>query len=199
MDNYFGVVSYLRDINRILGLLDVETSSESAVPDHGHGRLDVLGVGLRETVLGGFLQSRHGGRLVDVLLTAGPPMEESRILEDPGVAMPDLEGHLVPGQGLLGEDGESGATDPGRGSDETLVDDFVVETHGFKNLPETFFINFKIARYSRSKQLGFHLPKVSFFIIELSCICDKRASIEILISKVLYLTSLCGATMQRKY
>ena len=98
--------------------------------------------------------------------------------------MPDLEGHLVPGQGLLGEDGESGATDPGWSSDEALVDDFVVETHGFKNLPERFFISFNLRCIKEglvAKELVFHLPKVSLFIIELSCIYDKRASIEILI------------------
>ena len=39
--------SYLRNINRVFGLLDVEPSSEGAVSNCGHGGLHVLGVGLR--------------------------------------------------------------------------------------------------------------------------------------------------------
>jgi hypothetical protein len=68
-------------------LFDQKTSTQCAVPDRGHGRLHVLGVGVGEAVLGGLLQRGDGRRLVDVLLAARAPVEESGVLQDPRVAV----------------------------------------------------------------------------------------------------------------
>ena len=72
-------------------------------------------------------------------------MEESRILQDPWVAMPDLEGHLVPGQGLLGQDCKGRSTDPWWRANEALVDDLIVEANSLKNLEMKFkLLHFRI-------------------------------------------------------
>jgi hypothetical protein len=86
---------YLRNVDWVFRLLDVEPSPEGAISNGGHGSRHVLGVSVREAVLGGLLQGRDGGRLVDVLLAAGSPMEESGILKDTGIAVADLESDLV--------------------------------------------------------------------------------------------------------
>ena len=87
--------SHLRNVNRSFRLLNVEPSSESTISDGCHWGCDVLGVSLGQSVLRGLLEGRDGCWLVDVLLAAGSPVEESRILKDPWIAVTDLECDLV--------------------------------------------------------------------------------------------------------
>lgn len=79
------------------GFLDNQSTPEGAVLDGGHGRLDVLLISICLPVFRGLLQVRNAGRLIDVLLTPRPPMEESGILEDPRVTVANFKCNAVPG------------------------------------------------------------------------------------------------------
>lgn len=124
------------DGDRLQGRLEAKQAAEGAL--HLGIAIDVLSetpVGLRIILTGGVLKIGDGLRVPAMLFAVGAPVEFAMV-EEFGFGLSWLFGEAkgMSSEGFFGKDIETATLDAAAGSSEAAIDDFGVESKGFKDL-----------------------------------------------------------------